>query len=70
MPKNVALPGPQWPTQVGMHSFMATLAVTGHPGPAAVLYGLTILLSAVVELSHSPAAEIICKKWRFGKHRR
>jgi hypothetical protein len=49
---------------------MVTLVVTGHPGSAAVLYALTALLSAVVELAHSPTAQIICTRWKFGKHRK
>jgi hypothetical protein len=52
-----------------MHSFMVTMAITGHPGSAAFLYALTVLLSAVVELAHSAAAQIIFTSWRSDKRK-
>jgi len=48
---------------------MATLVVTGNARSAVVLYLVTVLLTASVELSYSPAAQIICTRWQSGRHR-
>ena len=70
MPKKTVASGlRKWPTQVSMHSFMATLVVTGNARSAVVLYLVTVLLTASVELSYSPAAQIICTRWQSGRHR-
>lgn len=62
MPKNLARRGAHWPIRLGNCSFMVTLVISGHPSPAIALYALTILLSALVELSHSPTAAILVKR--------
>ena len=64
-----ALGGLHWPTRVGTHSFMITLVITGHPNSAVALYALTVLLSAAIELSHSPTTAILVRRL-FGKQRK
>jgi hypothetical protein len=71
MPKNiVASRVREWPNQVAMHSFMATLALNGNARSVVVLYLVTVVLTAAVELSYSPAAQIICTRWQSGRHRK